>query len=90
MLTDIEGLYTDWPDRDSLVTEIDTARWPDRCRLESGMVPKMRPACGPSPAGCPAPHVIDGRVPHCVLVELFTNEGTGTRSWAVGTDGRMP
>jgi acetylglutamate kinase len=80
MLTDVEGLYTRWPDRDSLVSEIDTETLTDLLpTLEEGMVPKIEACLRAVDAGVPSAHVIDGRVEHCVLVELFTNEGTGTK-----------
>ena len=80
MLTDVEGLYTDWPDRGSLVSEIDTAALEQLLpRLESGMVPKIEACLRAVNGGVPSAHVIDGRVEHCVLVELFTDEGTGTK-----------
>ncbi|SKU04687.1 acetylglutamate kinase [Mycobacteroides abscessus subsp. abscessus] len=79
MLTDIEGLYTDWPDRESLVTEI--AAEDLRLllpKLESGMIPKIEACLRAVDGGVPSAHIIDGRVEHCVLVELFTDEGVGT------------
>jgi acetylglutamate kinase len=80
MLTDVEGLYTRWPDRDSLVGEIDVAELADLLpTLESGMVPKIEACLRAVAGGVPSAHVIDGRVEHCVLVELFTNEGSGTK-----------
>lgn len=80
MLTDVEGLYTDWPDRNSLVTEIDTAALAQLLpKLESGMVPKIEACLRAVQNGVPSAHVIDGRVEHCVLVELFTDDGTGTK-----------
>ncbi len=80
MLTDVEGLYTRWPDRDSLVSEIDTAQLAALLPgLEAGMVPKIEACLRAVQAGVPSAHVIDGRVEHCVLVELFTDEGTGTK-----------
>ena len=80
MLTDVEGLYTDWPDRDSLVTEIDTGALTQLLpTLEAGMVPKIEACLRAVDGGVPSAHVIDGRVEHCVLVELFTDEGTGTK-----------
>ncbi|OHT87637.1 acetylglutamate kinase [Mycobacteroides saopaulense] len=79
MLTDIEGLYTDWPDRESLVTEIAAedlrVLLPS---LESGMIPKIEACLRAVDGGVPSAHIIDGRVEHCVLVELFTDEGVGT------------
>jgi acetylglutamate kinase len=80
MLTDIEGLYTDWPDRDSLVSEIDTATLVQLLpKLETGMIPKVEACLRAVGGGVPSAHIIDGRVEHCVLVELFTDEGTGTK-----------
>ena len=79
VLTDVEGLYADWPDRDSLIPVI-TA---DRLRamlpsLESGMVPKMEACLRAVEGGVPRATVIDGRVPHSVLLEVFTDSGVGT------------
>ncbi|WP_059018846.1 acetylglutamate kinase [Mycobacterium sp. M26] len=80
MLTDVEGLYTRWPDRESLVSEIDTVTLNQLLpSLESGMVPKIEACLRAVEGGVPSAHVIDGRVEHCVLVELFTDEGTGTK-----------
>jgi len=80
MLTDIEGLYTRWPERDSLVTEIDTATLEQLLpTLETGMIPKIEACLRAVGGGVPSAHIIDGRVEHCVLVELFTDEGTGTK-----------
>src|ERR1700750_156864 len=80
MLTDVEGLYTSWPDRDSLVSEIDAGALTQLLpTLQAGMVPKIEACLRAVAAGVPSAHVIDGRVEHCVLVELFTDEGTGTK-----------
>jgi acetylglutamate kinase len=80
MLTDVEGLYTRWPERDSLVSEIDTATLAQLLpTLASGMIPKVEACLRAVGGGVPSAHVIDGRVEHCVLVELFTDEGTGTK-----------
>jgi acetylglutamate kinase len=80
MLTDVDGLYTSWPDRDSLVSEIDTATLAQLLpTLEAGMIPKIEACLRAVAGGVPSAHVIDGRVKHCVLVELFTDEGTGTK-----------
>ncbi|OBY30845.1 acetylglutamate kinase [Mycolicibacter kumamotonensis] len=80
MLTDVEGLYTDWPDTDSLISEIDTTRLEQLLpKLESGMIPKVEACLRAVRGGVPSAHIIDGRVEHCVLVELFTNAGTGTK-----------
>lgn len=80
MLTDVEGLYTDWPDTDSLISEIDTTTLEQLLpKLESGMIPKVEACLRAVRGGVPSAHIIDGRVEHCVLVELFTNAGTGTK-----------
>jgi acetylglutamate kinase len=80
MLTDVEGLYTNWPDRGSLVSEIDSGALTQLLpTLEEGMVPKIEACLRAVDGGVPSAHVIDGRVEHCVLVELFTHAGTGTK-----------
>jgi acetylglutamate kinase len=80
MLTDVEGLYTRWPDRDSFVTEIDTETLAELLpSLNAGMAPKVEACLRAVAAGVPSAHVIDGRVDHCVLVELLTDAGTGTK-----------
>ncbi|MFC4556414.1 acetylglutamate kinase [Georgenia faecalis] len=79
VLTDVEGLYTSWPDRDSLVRSITVSDLslllPD---LQSGMVPKMEACLRAVRAGVPQAHVIDGRRAHAMLLEVFTDEGVGT------------
>jgi acetylglutamate kinase len=77
MLTDVEGLYTRWPDRDSLVSEIDTDSLAQLLpTLEEGMVPKIEACLRAVTAGVPSAHVIDGRVEHCVLSGLSGSTGT--------------
>ncbi|MDJ0106489.1 acetylglutamate kinase, partial [Rhodococcus erythropolis] len=79
VLTDVEGLYTDWPDRSSLATEIDTDALAQLLpSLDAGMVPKMEACLRAVRGGVPSAHVIDGRLEHSVLLELFTGEGIGT------------
>jgi acetylglutamate kinase len=79
VLTDVEGLYTDWPNRDSLASVIDTdaltALLP---ALDAGMVPKMEACLRAVNGGVPTAHVIDGRLAHSVLLEVFTSAGIGT------------
>jgi acetylglutamate kinase len=80
MLTDVEGLYARWPDRDSFVTEIDTGTLAQLLpSLDTGMVPKAEACLRSVEAGVPSAHMIDGRVDHCVLVELLTDAGAGTK-----------
>jgi acetylglutamate kinase len=79
VLTDVPGLYSDWPNRDSLVSEITSneleALLPT---LESGMIPKMQSCLKAVQGGVPTAHVIDGRTPHSILLEIFTVTGVGT------------
>jgi acetylglutamate kinase len=79
VLTDVEGLYTDWPDRSSLRTEIDAGELAALLpSLASGMIPKMEACLRAVEGGVPRAHVIDGRVAHSVLLEVFTSKGVGT------------
>ena len=79
VLTDVEGLYENWPASDAVISSIDVnalqALLPG---LSSGMVPKMEACLRAVQGGVPRAHVLDGRVPHSLLVELFTDEGVGT------------
>ncbi|HEX5541887.1 MAG TPA: acetylglutamate kinase [Micromonospora sp.] len=79
VLTDVAGLYLDWPDPTSLVSQITTERLGELLpKLESGMVPKMEACLRAVSGGVPAAHVVDGRVAHSTLLEVFTSEGFGT------------
>jgi acetylglutamate kinase len=79
MLTDVEGLYANWPDRDSLLSTVSADALEDMLpRLEAGMVPKMEGCLRAVRGGVGAAHVIDGRIPHSVLLEIVTTEGVGT------------
>jgi acetylglutamate kinase len=79
VLTDVPGLYSDWPNRDSLVSEITTSELENLIpSLESGMIPKMQSCLKAVQGGVPTAHVIDGRTPHSILLEIFTVTGVGT------------
>lgn len=79
MLTDVEGLYSAWPDRSSLVSRIGVdaleALLPE---LESGMIPKMEACLRAVRGGVGQAHVVDGRQPHSMLLEIVTDDGVGT------------
>jgi len=79
ILTDVAGLYRDWPNRDSLVSVIDVpeliALLP---HLESGMIPKMTACLEAVEGGVAKAAIIDGRIPHSILLEVFTQSGIGT------------
>lgn len=79
MLTDVPGVYANWPDQDSLLTQLDISELRELLpTLESGMVPKMEACLRAVEGGVPRATVIDGRVEHCLLLEIFTNDGIGT------------
>ncbi|WP_327009566.1 acetylglutamate kinase [Dactylosporangium sp. NBC_01737] len=79
VLTDVEGLYARYPDPDSLISQLTTDQLADLLpTLESGMVPKMEACLRAVKGGVPAAHIVDGRVPHSLLLEVFTSEGFGT------------
>ncbi len=79
VLTDVEGLYGNWPDPESVISEI---RADELARmlptLAAGMVPKMEACLRAVRGGVPQAHVIDGRKAHSLLLEIFTDEGVGT------------
>jgi acetylglutamate kinase len=80
VLTDVPGLYANWPNLDSLVSEITVSELrlliPS---LESGMIPKMQACLEAVEGGVPKAHIIDGRQPHSILLEIFTESGVGTQ-----------
>jgi acetylglutamate kinase len=79
VLTDVEGLYADWPDTGSLLTQVTASELAEMLpTLDAGMVPKMEACLRAVKGGVPAAHVVDGRVPHSILLEVFTSEGFGT------------
>jgi acetylglutamate kinase len=79
VLTDVEGLYADWPATDEVISEVSAERLEAMLpALSSGMVPKMEACLRAVRGGVPRAHVLDGRVPHALLLEVFTDEGVGT------------
>jgi acetylglutamate kinase len=80
VLTDVEGLYRDWPNSDDVIQEISPESLAELMpSLDSGMVPKMQACYDAVTGGVPRATVVDGREPHSVLLELFTAEGVGTQ-----------
>ncbi|MEV0264119.1 acetylglutamate kinase [Streptomyces sp. NPDC050617] len=79
VLTDVEGLYADWPSSDDVISQL-TARELEKLlpELASGMVPKMEGCLYAVRNGVTTARVIDGRVQHSILLEIFTDEGIGT------------
>ena len=80
VLTDVEGLYASWPDPDEVIGEISPEALEEMVpTLASGMIPKMTACLQAVRGGVPRATVVDGREPHAVLLELFTDEGVGTQ-----------
>jgi len=79
VLSDVPGLYPDWPNTEKVLSQIDADALAELLpTLQSGMVPKMEACLRAVRGGVPAAHVVDGRVPHSILLEIFTDEGFGT------------
>lgn len=79
VLTDVEGLYRDWPASDEVIASITAEDLRSLLpSLSAGMVPKMEACLRAVDAGVARAHIIDGRVPHGLLVEIFTDQGVGT------------
>ncbi len=80
VLTDVEGLFRDWPHSTDVIGEISPEELDTLMpTLASGMVPKMRACLSAVQHGVPRATVVDGREPHAVLLEIFTDEGVGTQ-----------
>jgi len=79
VLTDVPGLYANWPDRDSILSVITADELRELIpRLESGMIPKMAACLEAVDGGVAKAAIIDGRQPHSILLEVFTTQGVGT------------
>jgi acetylglutamate kinase len=79
VLTDVKGLYADWPSSEELISSMTADELETMLpTLAGGMVPKMEACLRAVRGGVKQAHVLDGRVPHAVLVEIFTDEGVGT------------
>ncbi len=79
VLTDVEGLYADWPASAEVISQItETELRALLPSLSSGMIPKMEACLRAVEGGVPRAHILDGRVPHSLLVEVFTTAGIGT------------
>jgi acetylglutamate kinase len=79
ILTDVEGLYANWPDTSSLLSRLGADELEKILpTLESGMIPKMEACLRAVRGGVSAACIVDGRVPHSILLEIFTDEGFGT------------
>jgi acetylglutamate kinase len=80
VLTDVEGLYRDWPESDDVIGHISPEALAELMPgMASGMVPKMQACLNAVRQGVPKATVVDGREPHAVLLEIFTDDGVGTQ-----------
>jgi acetylglutamate kinase len=80
-LTDVAGVYRDWPDESSLISRIDVAGMEQLIttgKVSEGMIPKLESCVSALRRGVRSAHVLDGRLPHALLLEFFTREGVGT------------
>ena len=80
-LTDVEGVYRDFNDKESLLSEmtVDEAQaFVDSGTLGGGMLPKLQNCIDAIQSGVSRVHILDGRIPHCLLLEIFTDKGIGT------------
>ena len=80
-LTDVEGLYRDFADKESLIswmTAAEAQEFVSSGALGGGMLPKLQNCIDAIDRGVSRVHILDGRIPHCLLLEVFTDKGIGT------------
>ncbi|MBQ7447848.1 MAG: acetylglutamate kinase [Eubacterium sp.] len=80
-LTDIEGVYRDYNDKDSLISELTVSEARELLKdggIQGGMLPKLNNCIDAIENGVSRVHILDGRIAHCLLLEIFTNKGIGT------------
>jgi acetylglutamate kinase len=80
-LTDVEGVYEDFNDKDSLISEMSVSeaqKFVTGGALGGGMLPKLQNCIDAIENGVSRVHILDGRIPHSLLLEIFTNKGMGT------------
>lgn len=81
LLTDVEGIFADYHDKNSLISELKISDVADRIRqgvITGGMIPKVECCVQAIEGGVNATHIIDGRIAHSILLEIFTDRGIGT------------
>lgn len=80
-LTDVEGVYRDFKDKSSLFSELhlsEAKKLIESGVMGGGMLPKLSNCIDAIESGVSRVHIMDGRIPHCLLLEIFTNNGVGT------------
>lgn len=81
LLTDVEGIFADYEDKDSLISSLNIKDVPaliEKGVISGGMIPKVQCCVKALNQGVEKAHIIDGRLPHSILLEIFTDEGIGT------------
>lgn len=81
LLTDVEGIFADYEDKSTLISSLQVNDVPElinRGALAGGMIPKVECCIQALKGGVAKTHIIDGRIPHSILLEIFTDEGIGT------------
>ena len=80
-LSDIDGVYRNYEDKESLVSRLTVSEAQeliDNGSITGGMIPKLQNCIGAIENGVSRVHILDGRIPHCLLLEIFTKKGIGT------------
>jgi acetylglutamate kinase len=80
-LTDVAGVYGNWPDESSLISRLDVGgleHLVENGKVSEGMIPKLESCASALRHGVRGAHILDGRLPHALLLEFFTREGVGT------------
>lgn len=88
-LTDVDGLYLDFSDKDSLVSQLslqEARELIDGDKLSSGMIPKLRSCVSALEGGVPSAYIVNGTIPHAILLEMLTSAGVGTAVYANSGD----
>lgn len=81
LITDVEGIYRDYSDKSTFVSTLSLAEAQEMIRsgvIDGGMIPKVEACVKALAAGVSKTHILDGRKPHSLLLEIFTTEGIGT------------
>ena len=80
-MTDVEGIYRDFSDKSSLISEMtveEARKFIQSDGIGGGMIPKLTNCIDALESGVSRVHILDGRIAHCLLLEIFTNKGIGT------------
>ena len=82
LLTDVEGVYRDFADKSSFISTLTFSEAKAFIRdgiIQGGMIPKVEACLAAIEGGAEKTHIIDGRLPHSIILEIFTSQGIGTQ-----------